>query len=344
MAIVRSSGGGEKVTIDGKPVTEKLELVKSFKRFSRQRSGNHFSASGRGFIINDYCFGVLLHSGNYPSFDSLHFFKIDKENGSIITPLVMADWDAHDYPRYSGFKNNTFFTSRSQFIRESIYTGDFIESRDAYSTVYSNNNAVSQSESIDFLLLDKNNLQDIYFYTDVGNFYKTKRKTDKSTLIFSMDGRGCYFYGMGLYEGDLYYMLCQYNQRQTPCVYKLNIKEKTTTMLFDITKLFEIEPFTYIYDGFFDINEKGEFSFAGKLYRENEKKNNFIYIKYNLKTKSKEKLETNKYTYDELVALGYDNISYIFNQNGYRIYSGTATDSDYTARVHIVEDAYTIAR
>lgn len=331
---IKGKGGGARVTIDGKPVIEKLDFKNKTRRMFTDVGYEQLEEKVQLLQINEDKFIVIIngfiytftYNTNNGSFSPL--LKIGQNNFFTLTDL------------YSGYRENKFYLLESRKLEELVYKEGLssfertiLDSFDSYTI-----KKFCLSE-------DKNTIYEIGGFGPTYDIYSLNKTTSLKTLICSFKTDETEYTTMDVlniifYKNKLY---CFLNERRTIennkydiGVYEIDIEKSTATRLFGFIEKFNPE-FDF-YQGFViqntSIKNNDDIVFLGKGY--NYKGDKYIIFRYiwNIKNNISQKNNEILGTIDDVKILK------CFENKHYRMYLLYKTNDKLKTGIYLVEPIY----
>ena len=224
------SGNSEKVTINGKKVTERLNLKEdvAIKKFKSYSAYDPIKNSFLKIHDNRYIFFNASYNGDVTT--SVVRVDLGKNDISIHTPSKIVHMKSKDTVFADGFKEHTFyyivpFSAASPEFYKGVYTGDY-ETKGGFQETF-----IAKTPSVRAFCTDEVKQEKFYLFTtgskvimfDVGS----KQKTEICNISLNIEK--VFFYK------ELIYIITKNMQ-----LHKLNLNTKQITQVLDFNKKFNI--------------------------------------------------------------------------------------------------------
>lgn len=236
---INGLGSGEKVTINGEKVKERLDLRKSFsiKKYKSYNANN--TPIEEPFLkINDNRYIFVNHGSSWSSENIIHTVKVDLENNDIYiyrVPLSNGDIEDNEAIFAEGFKDNTFYMSNNYSaaknpLKKYTYNGDY-ETKGGFTETL----ITSTNEVIFNFCTGQTNQKKFYMFCQGNKFKIYDMDTNSITEICDIDLNT--IRKIFLHENDNSILIITSDYKLN----KLNIDTKEMTQIIDFRKKFNLE-------------------------------------------------------------------------------------------------------
>lgn len=270
---IKGKGGGARVTIDGKPATEKLNFKKVEIEGSRMQDVYDYNVL-KIIKINKDTLAYAHSNDTYVT--NTKYIKADtfsKEDLKIIELTIPVDVHCNVGDIFTGNEKNTLYHIETRYseryLKETKINFDNISTTQTELLNEDDNNRLDSG-----IYLDENTLLLVYYRNAIPSLYRYNKINNSKTLLLSnIDSQNEHLDFIGVYKNNVYY---ENKYKHHFCKY--DIEKNEVTILFKPEEKFNKPNFSHSVS--IDANNNNIFYFY--FFSGDDKK--IIRIKYDLDT------------------------------------------------------------
>lgn len=270
---IKGKGGGARVTIDGEPITEKLNLKKVEIEGSIMQDVYDYNVLKIVKINKDVFAYAYARSSYISETKCIEGITFSKEDLNIINFTIPTD-ENRVLDIFTGNEDNTVYQIDKN-NGERIYLKETKINFDNISTIQTELFNENDNNRLDSgIYLDENTLLLVYYKNAIPSLYRYNKKNNSKTLLLSnIDSQNEHLDFIGVYKNNVYY---ENKYKHHFCKY--DIEKNEVTILFKPEEKFNKPNFSHSVS--IDANNNNIFYFY--FFSGNDKK--IIRIKYDLET------------------------------------------------------------